>query len=610
MSAPWKYEKDRVFSKRILVLVGFFLFLIFVLISRVFYLQILQGERYKFLADKNRTSIRLTMPSRGNIFDRNGIKLAENKKTFQAILIKDDAKDVNQVVKNFEKIIPLDEDEKARIQKDIKKKRAFMPILIKDGLSFEEASKLHLNAPDLIGIQIEEELTRFYPFKEQNAHLVGYVSLLNERDLENEPDSPLANLPGYRIGRTGLENAFEDLLKGAPGMRKREVNAYGHSVRILEEEDAQKGENLYLTIDARVQKIALDALAGEAASAIVMNVNTGEILALVSSPSFDSNIFTMPVSTKVWRGLIHNERRPLQNKALTGTYSPGSIFKLVVALAALEDKAVYQEKKIYCNGKYHVGNHDFHCWKRGGHGFVTLEEALMHSCDVYFYQVAEQMGAEKIINMARRLGLGSALNVGIKGEKEGLVPTPEWKKKRFKDEWRTGDTINLSIGQGFLTTTPMQLVNLVAVIANGGYQIKPHLIKGQGLENPPSLGLNKWHLALVKSGMNMVVNNIKGTAYKARFNVNGMKMAGKTASTQVRRITKKEREKGVISQDKLPWKYRDHAMFAAFAPVEKPEYAVIVMVEHGGGGASSAAPKASAILKEVLILNPTGHALK
>lgn len=610
MSAPWKYEKDRVFSKRILVLVGFFLFLIFVLISRVFYLQILQGERYKFLADKNRTSIRLTMPSRGNIFDRNGIKLAENKKTFQAILIKDDAKDVNQVVKNFEKIIPLDEDEKARIQKDIKKKRAFMPILIKDGLSFEEASKLHLNAPDLIGIQIEEELTRFYPFKEQNAHLVGYVSLLNERDLENEPDSPLANLPGYRIGRTGLENAFEDLLKGAPGMRKREVNAYGHSVRILEEEDAQKGENLYLTIDARVQKIALDALAGEAASAIVMNVNTGEILALVSSPSFDSNIFTMPVSTKVWRGLIHNERRPLQNKALTGTYSPGSIFKLVVALAALEDKAVYQEKKIYCNGKYHVGNHDFHCWKRGGHGFVTLEEALMYSCDVYFYQVAEQMGAEKIINMARRLGLGSALNVGIKGEKEGLVPTPEWKKKRFKDEWRTGDTINLSIGQGFLTTTPMQLVNLVAVIANGGYQIKPHLIKGQGLENPPSLGLNKWHLALVKSGMNMVVNNIKGTAYKARFNVNGMKMAGKTASTQVRRITKKEREKGVISQDKLPWKYRDHAMFAAFAPVEKPEYAVIVMVEHGGGGASSAAPKASAILKEVLILNPTGHALK
>ncbi len=602
MSAPWKYEKDRVFSKRILVLLGVFLFLIFILIARVFYLQILQGERYKFLADKNRTSIRLTMPSRGNIFDRNGVKLAENKKSFQAILIKDDAKNVAQVIENFEKIIPLDEDEKVRIQKDLKKKRPFMPILIKDGLSFEDAAKLHLNAPDLIGLQIEEELTRFYPFKEQNAHLVGYVSLLNDRDLEDDPDSPLANLPGYRIGRTGLENAFEDKLKGAPGMRKREVNAYGHSVRILEEEDAQKGENLHLTIDVRLQKIALDALAGEAASAIVMNVNTGEILALVSSPSFDSNIFTMPVSTKVWRGLIHNEKRPLQNKALTGTYSPGSIFKLVVALAALEDKAVYQEKKIYCNGKYHVGNHDFHCWKSGGHGFVTLEEALMHSCDVYFYQVAEQIGAEKIIQMARRLGFGSALNVGIKGEKDGLVPTPEWKKKRFKDEWRTGDTINLSIGQGFLTTTPMQLVNLVAMIANGGKKIKPHLIQGQGIENPPSLGLNKWHLSLVKSGMNMVVNNIKGTAYKARINVNGMKMAGKTASTQVRRITKKEREKGVISQDKLPWKYRDHAMFAAFAPVDKPEYAVIVMVEHGGGGATSAAPKAGVILKEVLAL--------
>ena len=604
MSAPWKYEKDRIFSKRILVLLCFFLLLISILIFRVFYLQILQGEKYKFLADKNRTSIRLTMPSRGNIFDRNGIRLAENKKTFQAILIKDEAKDTAQVIANFSKIIPLEENELSRIEKNIKKKRAYMPILIKDGLSFYDISKLHLNATDLIGIQIEEELTRFYPFREQNAHLIGYVSLLNERDLEHDPDSPLADLPGYRIGRTGIENSFESVLKGKPGMRKREVNAYGHLVRVLEEEDSKKGENLHLTIDSRLQKIALEALNGEAASAVVMNVNTGEILALVSSPSFDSNIFTMPVSTKVWNSLINDERRPLQNKALTGTYSPGSIFKLVVGLAALEEKAIYQDKKIYCNGKHTVGNHDFHCWKRGGHGFVNLEEALMHSCDVYFYQIAQQIGAEKILSMAQRFGLGKALNIGIKGEKDALLPSSEWKKARFKDEWRTGDTINLSIGQGFITTTPLQLVYLISQIANGGYKIKPHIIQGYALENPPSLGLNNWHLRLIRSGMSMVVNNEKGTAYKARFVQKGERMAGKTASTQVRRISKKEREKGVISQDKLPWKYRDHAIFGAYAPLDNPRLAVVVMVEHGGGGASAAAPVAGNILKEALKLFP------
>lgn len=604
MSAPWKYEKDRVFSRRILILLGFFLFLIAILISRVFYLQILQGDKYKFLADKNRTSIRLTMPSRGNIFDRNGVRLAENKKSFQAILIKDEAKDAHQAIENFSKLIPLDDDEIERIYKDMKRKRAFMPVLIKDGLSFYDVAKLHLNAPDLVGVQIEEELTRYYPFKEQNAHLIGYVSLLNDRDLEDNPNTPLADLPGYRIGRTGVENSFEEVLKGSPGMRKREVNAYGHLVRVLAEEDSQKGENLNLTIDSRLQKIALDALNGEAASAVVMNVNTGEILALVSSPSFDSNIFTMPVSTKVWRGLINNERRPLQNKALTGTYSPGSIFKLVVALAALEEKAIYQEKRVYCNGKHTVGNHDFHCWKRGGHGFVNLEEALMHSCDVYFYQVAQTIGAEKILETARRFGLGRILDIGIKGEKEGLVPSSEWKKKRFKDDWRTGDTINLSIGQGFITATPLQMVYMISQIANGGKQIKPHLIQGQALENPPSLGFNSWHLKLIKSGMNMVVNHEKGTAYRARFNLKGEKMAGKTASTQVRRISKKEREKGVVSQDKLPWKYRDHAIFGAYAPLDKPRLAVVVMVEHGGGGASAAAPVASKIMQEALKLFP------
>lgn len=604
MSAPWKYEKDRIFIRRLIALLGIFFLLILVLISRVFYLQILQGDRYRLLADKNRTSIRLTLPSRGNIFDRNGVKLAENKKNFQAVLIKEEALDIQQSLENFEKIISLDEDEKLRIQKEIKRKRPFMAIRIKDGLSFSEAAALHLNAPDLMGIHIEEDLIRSYPLKETNAHLIGYVSLMNDKDLEENPDNPLADLPGYRIGRTGLENSFEDSLKGTPGIRKREVNAYGRSVRVLEETPALKGESLNLTIDTRLQEIALKALGKESGSAIVMDVNTGEILAMVSSPSYDTNIFTMPVPVKVWRSLIDNEKRPLQNKALTGTYSPGSIFKLVVALAALENKVIHPHKKFYCGGKITIGNHDFHCWKHGGHGMLDLEDALMHSCDVYFYEIAQQIGAEKIIEMAKRLGLGAPVEIGIKGEREGLLPTNEWKKKRFNDSWRTGDTVNLSIGQGFLTTTPMQLTFMTAQIANGGKKIKPHLIQGMGLNEAKSLGLKQSNLNLIKRGMNKVVNYEKGTAYRSRINVNGEKMAGKTASTQVRRISKKERAKGIIKQEDLPWKYRDHGIFAAFAPVQNPRFAIVVMIEHGGGGSSSAAPVAAKILAETLKLYP------
>lgn len=604
MSAPWKYEKDRIFIRRLIALLGIFFLLILVLISRVFYLQILQGDRYRLLADKNRTSIRLTLPSRGNIFDRNGVKLAENKKNFQAVLIKEEALDIQQSLENFEKIISLDEDEKLRIQKEIKRKRPFMAIRIKDGLSFSEAAALHLNAPDLMGIHIEEDLIRSYPLKETNAHLIGYVSLMNDKDLEENPDNPLADLPGYRIGRTGLENSFEDSLKGTPGVRKREVNAYGRSVRVLEETPALKGESLNLTIDTRLQEIALKALGKESGSAIVMDVNTGEILAMVSSPSYDTNIFTMPVPVKVWRSLIDNEKRPLQNKALTGTYSPGSIFKLVVALAALENKVIHPHKKFYCGGKITIGNHDFHCWKHGGHGMLDLEDALMHSCDVYFYEIAQQIGAEKIIEMAKRLGLGAPVEIGIKGEREGLLPTNEWKKKRFNDSWRTGDTVNLSIGQGFLTTTPMQLAFMTAQIANGGKKIKPHLIQGMGLNEAKSLGLKQSNLNLIKRGMNKVVNYEKGTAYRSRINVNGEKMAGKTASTQVRRISKKERAKGIIKQEDLPWKYRDHGIFAAFAPVQNPRFAIVVMIEHGGGGSSSAAPVAAKILAETLKLYP------
>lgn len=605
-SAWWKYEKERMISQRLFGLIVFFAVLFLILIGRMFYLQILRGDVYLEMADKNRISEHLTLPARGYIYDRNGVKLAENQKIFQAVLFRENTDNIEKTLKNFQKIIPLDDDELERIHKEMKRKKAFMPIRIKNNLSFEEMALIQLNAADLKGIQTEEEITRYYPLKEYSAHAVGYVSFLTEKDMSDEKDSPLLDLIGYRIGRVGVEEGWEQTLQGIPGRRKTEINAYGRSVRVLEEEKAQKGKNLTLTIDSRLQEFAVKTMGEESGSVIVMDIYTGEILTLVSTPTYDTNIFTKPIPKKIWADLIGNEKRPLQNKAINGVYSPGSIFKLIVALAGLESGHITADKKVYCSGRTQIGKQYFHCWSRWGHGKVNLEEALMHSCDVYFYELAQEIGPDKIIEVAHRLGFGEKVGLNLTGEKAGLLPSRKWKKEKLKDNWRVGDTLNLSIGQGFLNVTPIQLVKAVAEIANGGYPIQPHLIKNDEtiVFNHKTPLFKKSHLKLVHSGMNMVVNNRKGTGYASRFDLNGQKMAGKTASIQVRRISMKERESGVLSQNELPWKYRDHAMFAAFAPVENPRFAIIVAVEHGGGGSRTAAPIAGKVLKETLRLYP------
>ncbi len=602
MSSIWRYEKIHILNRRMIALCFMFVLIALTLTGRIFYLQVLQGDKYLDLAEKNRISVRLTQPGRGSIFDRNGVKLAENKKTFQAVLIREEAPDYKKTLENFQKLIPLDETEMKRIMKTVRFKRAFMPIRIKDNLTFDEMALLQLNAPDLKGIQIEEGMTRFYPLSVNTTHTVGYVSLLTERDLEDDPNSPLLELPGYRVGRTGLEQSQENILKGTPGMRRTEINVYGRSVRVLAETPPQKGENVTLTLDARLQEFMTQTLGNEAASAIVLDVKTGEILGLVSTPVFDPNLFTTPISVKNWNKILKNERRPLQNKAVNGIYSPGSIFKLVVAIAGLESGHITPDKKVFCSGRIKVGNQFFHCWKRVGHGKMDLAHALMHSCDIYFYELAQEIGADRILDVAARLGFGTEVDIALSGGQSGLLPSKEWKEAKTGEGWRLGDTMNLSIGQGFLNATPIQIVTAVAQIANGGYKITPHLIKDMAVNLTGESLFKTSHLNQVKKGMDMVVNTMGGTAYNARFNLNGVQMAGKTASTQVRRITLKEREEGVKSQDELPWKYRDHAMFAAFTPVDKPRYAIVVAVEHGGGGARIAAPMASKILQEVLRL--------
>ena len=604
----WKYEKIHVIFVRTLMLAVFIIFISIILIGRLFYLQIMQGERFFAMAEKNRTAVRLTMPERGKIYDRNGVLLAGNKRVFQAVLIKEQTEDYLETIRNFNKLLPLDEEEEARILKEIKHKRPFMPVQVKDNLTKEEVTRLLLNAPKLEGIQIEETTIRFYPEKDLTAHVVGYVSLLNERDTGVE--NTWFDLAGYRIGRTGLEQSFESKLRGKPGFTKTEINAMGRTVSLMEEEKSVAGEDLYLTIDNRLQKIATDAMGSESGTAILVNVQTGEILSFVSTPSFDPNIFLAPISQKKWNLLSNNQKKPLQNKGLFGSYSPGSIFKLVVALAGLESGAIDPQKRVYCAGATQLGKQKFHCWKKGGHGALTLQEALRHSCDVYFYEMAQKIGAEKIIETAKKLGFGDPVHTEMLASKAGLLPSPSWKEKTRKDVWRMGDTLNLSIGQGFLLATPLQLVRAVAAIANNGYLKDLTFLKKEQKSSDNNRIVDETYLKLIRAGMYDVVNHEKGTAYNSRFNLDGLRMAGKTATTQVRRISMKEREEGIKKQKDMVWESRDHALFAAYAPTTKPKYAVIVVVEHGGGGSTAAAPVASKILKGALLLDEEDAKLK
>lgn len=606
----WKYEKSRVMTIRLLGISVVFALIGCVILGRLFYLQVLQGEKYLLLAEKNRISVRMMMPMRGLIYDRNGVKLAENAKTFQAVLIKEQSPDYKKTLNNFLKLISVEEDELARIEKELRWKRAFMPVRIKDNLTFDQMTLLQLNAPDLPGIQIEEGMMRFYPAGEGNTHVVGYVSLLTEKDVDGDTSDPRLDLPGYRIGRTGIESSQQSLLQGEPGRRQSEINAVGRTVRILDETPPRAGQDITLTIDSRLQNEALSLLKGYAASIVVMNVQTGEILALVSAPSFDANLFTVPISVKNWNKLLHDKHRPLQNKVLSGLYSPGSLFKLIVALAGMESGIIGPQTRIRCTGKVTIGDHVFHCWKHAGHGTLTLEEALMHSCDVYFYEIAQKIGPEKIIETAAKLGFGSPIGIGLLGESSGLLPTDEWKQRRFGDAWRLGDTLNLSIGQGFLNATPLQMLTAVARIA-GGKNIQPTLLKQNVQDNPQQIDFKQSYLKILRQGMINVVNKPGGTAYAVRFQKDGWRMGGKTATTQVRRISMKEREEGLKSQDELPEEYRDHAIFVAFMPTDKPKYAAIVMVEHGGGGSRTAAPIMSRLMRTIIDLEentalPTG----
>lgn len=600
-------DKGKMLTRRAAMLAGGELFLSSILLGRMYYLQVLESDRYKTLAEENRISTRLLAPPRGLIFDRFGQPMAQNNQNFRVLVISEQTEgNLNATLDALNKILPLTDGEIQRIRKDVRRSRDFTPVTIRENLTWEQMAAIQLNAPDLPGIIIDEGLSRFYPFKETAAHVVGYVGAVSEEEIAS--GNPLLRLPGFRVGKSGIELEYNTALCGKEGAQRVEVNAVGRVIREIERDEGVPGTTLPLTIDMRLQKIAYEKMKNESGAAVLLDIYTGEVLALVSTPSFDPNKFNRGLSNEEWEEISTNEKNPLLNKALGGLYSPGSTFKMVVALAALEAGVIRPDTKIFCGGHIMMGSHRFHCWKGSGHGNVDLKEALMHSCDIYFYEVARRTGIDKIAAMAKRFGFGMPTGINLPGEKSGLMPTRRWKELILGEQWLQGDTYNAGIGQGYVLATPIQLAVMAAILANDGYKIKPTILVPENRDTSVSpgenLNISKTYLQLMREGMFNVVNAAKGTAKTARLNVDGKLIAGKTGTTQVKRISMKEREEGLRSQDELPWEDRNHALFVSFGPTDNPRYALAVVIEHGGGGASTAAPVARAIMEAALKLDP------
>ncbi len=595
-------DKGKVFMKRAAVLGGLQLFLLLVLISRMYYLQVVEADKYIMMAESNRVSMRILPPPRGLVFDRFGEPLAVNNQNFRVQIISEQTSgSVMDALDALGQIIPLTPGDYAYVQKEVKKKRAFVPVTVAENLSWENMSSIQLNTPDLPGINIDEGLSRYYPYGYDTSHVVGYVGLVADKDMTGDP---LLELPGFRKGKTGIEANYDLPLRGSGGFRKIEVNVVGREIRELEKNKGIPGAQIDLTLDIRLQKYAQEQLGENSGAIVLVDVNKGGILALASAPSFDANIFNRGISNEEWTALASDVKKPLVNKAISGEYSPGSTFKMIVALAALESGIISANSEIYCGGHMELGSHRFHCWKPEGHGYLNLVQALAESCDIYFYEVARRVGIDKISEMAKKFGLGTRQGIDIPGERSGLVPTQEWKKRVFKESWQLGETMLTGIGQSYITATPLQLAMMTAKIANGGKDIMPHLIKTSYQEEPKNINVSKYHLNLVKQGMNAVVNDSKGTAFYSRLPASLGGMSGKTGTTQVRRISMKERENRLLTQEELAWKERNHALFVGYAPINEPKYAIAVIVEHGGGGASVAAPIARNVMAKALKLDP------
>lgn len=567
---------DNTYDRRSFVIAGFGASVGMLLAARMSYLSIAENEKYETESESNRVNFSLIPPRRGWILDRNGAPLASNRADFRVDVIPDRMTDPERELAVIRDVLGLDQAEMTDLRERIDRTRGFRPVEVANGLSYDQFAALSVRLPDLPGVVPQRGYSRYYPTGPSVGHLIGYVGAASAEEYEEERN-PLLITPGYKIGKVGLEKQFEQRLRGVPGARRVEVTATGRIVRDLETREDIQGESVKLTIDGPLQDYAARRIGLESGSVVVMDCRTGDLLCMASMPSFDPNSFSDGIGSLEYAMLRKDERVPLRNKVLKGLYPPGSTVKPMVAMALMRE-GVDPEETVHCGGGLRVGNRVFHCWQRRGHGQVNMAKGIYQSCDVYFYHLAQRIGMDPIAAMARRCGLGQEFDLPVQSQFYGTVPDPAWKLEKYGKEWQAYDTVNATIGQGYMLANPLQLAVMATRMATGKH-VEPHLLFGESEGLFPPADFAPEHVALVRQAMSDVING-PGTAGRARLPFDHIKMAGKTGTAQVVSLSVSDGTTG-------PWKYRDHGLFIFFAPYDNPRYAGAVVIEHGGGSSSA-----------------------
>ena len=575
------------------------------IVSRLFFLQVKENKKYLTLSDKNRIREWKLAPVRGEFHDYFGNVIAGNFEAYQLHIIPEQVDDFRYVIYRIKDLLELSD---AEFNKVLKKKKEIKPwetLIVSDNLSWQKFSKINNHLYDLNGVKPVISISRNYPFKENFTHLIGYVSQANQNDIDTNESIKKNFVPGLKVGKIGLEKTFEKSLIGSNDVERYEVNAYGRRISQLEFQKGEKGKTIRLTIDTEVQKLANELLKDKAGSICVMDIYTGAIIAMHSGPSFDPNLFVFGISQDEWQLIRNDPMKPLVNKTLQGNYSPGSIIKPIVALSALENGIMNTNFTVKCTGKTEMYGQTYHCWKKKGHGFVSLRNAMKQSCNTYFYEIARKLGVDRLSETAKKFGLGEKVFGELfEIEKKGLVPNTQWKKNALGKGWLLGETIITGIGQGYIQTTPIQLCLMTAQIANGGYKIYPHIVVNNDVKAQPSdkympLYENSNNIKIIKDAMFGSTNEVMGTSYRSRIDDPKYQFAGKTGTAQVKKITERERELDLKTFE-IPYEERDHALYVAFGPYKNPRYALSVIVEHGGNGSTTAAPMATKLFKLII----------
>jgi len=575
------------------------------IIGRLFTLQINESKKYLTLSDKNRVREWKLPPERGEFYDYFGKLIAGNQRVYQLHLIPEQVENFKSLAARLKNILELSDDEYSRILKKKDEIKPWETLIVSENLDWKQFAKVNNYLHELTGVKPVLSVSRYYPYKENLTHIIGYVNQATVEDLENSEQIKSKFVPGLKVGKTGLEKTFENELIGTNSIERYEVNAYGKRISQLEFQKGDKGKNIKLTIDADIQNLCNQLLANKAGSISIMNIFTGEIIAMHSSPSFDPNLFLFGINQDDWQLIRNNPMKPLVNKTISGQYSPGSTIKPIVALSALENKIINKDFKVFCKGKIESYGQTYHCWKKEGHGSVDLKEAMKQSCDTYFYEISRLLGVDRLSVTAKKFGLGNKILENLfNNEKTGLIPSTQWKKNNLGKNWLLGETMITGIGQGYIQTTPLQLCLMTAQIANGGYKIQPKIIvdnKKQNLlpESFEPLFKDKKNIKLIQETMFSSVNEVRGTSYSSRISDPKYQFAGKTGTAQVKRITNLDRELDLDTAE-IPYEERDHALYIAFGPYKSPQYAMSIIVEHGGSGSSAAAPMAKELFKMVI----------